>query len=114
MNEEESMSNQPVPTLSEKEAAARLQDLSEKELQLSHSLIRMKAEHEMASKELANLKAIALEKFGTDDIASLRLLYKEGLESNSSKILAFEEGLSDIEKLLNAASQQLAELNAQG
>lgn len=108
------MSDLNAVTLSEKEAAARLQELHENERRLSDSLIRMKAEHGSASKDLASLQETSREKFGTDDIGELRQMYRKGLETNTESILAYEAGLQDIEKLLNAATEQLSQVDSQG
>lgn len=101
------MSSEVNAILSEKDAIARLQSLDEVERRLSDTLIRMKTEFSVTDKELASLRSTAKEKFGTDDIAELRELYREGLKVNSDNIFEYEAKLSDAEKLINAASEQL-------
>lgn len=103
------MSSQ-TDVLSERDASSRLLALNAKERNISNEIIRMKAELSAVERELAKARSDAKERFGTDDLDELRLLYRQSLESNSAKIMGYSEGLDDAQKLVDHMNESLRQL----
>lgn len=83
-------------------ASERLAALNTKERTLSGGLIRLTTEYENLEREMNRLSTEATERFGTDDLETLREKFRKADRQNNEALNAYEEALDAVEAQLTA------------
>lgn len=93
--------------LSDKEAIDKLEKLKARQAALDNQRTRLETQLESANKEYLRLSKEAIERFGTDDLPSLREKQLAMQEANSKAVNDFEVALDEFESALKLIQEKL-------
>jgi len=86
-----------------------IKELQERFNDLQHERTRVDTNRENSEKQLAALKAEALEKFGTDDVKQLEKQLKKLVSENEKQRAAYQTQLDEIEMNLVEIEEKFAD-----
>lgn len=86
-----------------------IKELQERFNDLQHERTRVDTNRENSEKQLATLKAEALEKFGTDDVKQLEKQLKKLVSENEKQRAAYQTQLDEIEMNLVEIEEKFAD-----
>jgi len=87
----------------------QFQSLVARSEKVNEKRIRLEQDLAAARKSLEEARAKAREAFGTDDLESLRDLYRRYVEENTKRVQAFENAICSAEAILADVEQGLGE-----
>ncbi len=89
-----------------------IEQLRKKYEELNNEHIRADANYKNAKKQLDELKATALETYGTDDLDTLRNKLQEMEAENAKKLSEYQSHLEKIDADLKAVNQKFSQTQA--